>query len=236
VNPRIRSTLLIAAAATAATAIIVVASAAPPAAPQPPSQPAPQSGYSAAGLYNLANAYARTGKPGFAVLNYERARLLDPNDPDVDANLRHVRETAEIAPEHLTRFDRVARIASPQALAWIGVLGLLIAGSSALAWRRHPRHRRKLIAAALAGVCAMGLSIVSAASLWPLMHEAIVIAHTAPLRVSPVLIEAPVYELPEATEVTTGVEHDGFVLVRTASGRTGWVPSSNVAAIVPQHP
>jgi hypothetical protein len=225
VNHWIRSTLLTAAAAIAATAIVAVADAAPP-----------QSGYSAAGLYNLANAYARSGKPGFAVLNYERARLLDPNDPDVDANLRHVRETAGVAHESPTRFDRVARIASPQALAWIGVLGLLIAGSSALIWRRHPRHRRKLLAATLAGICAMGLSIASAIGLWPLMHEAIVIAHTAPLRVSPVLIEAPVYELPEATVVTTGVEHDGFVLVRTISGRTGWVPSSNIAAIVPHHP
>jgi len=32
-------------------------------------------------LYNLANAYARAGKPGLAVLNYERAKLLEPNDP-----------------------------------------------------------------------------------------------------------------------------------------------------------
>jgi hypothetical protein len=226
------STLSTAAAAIAASAIIGLAGAAMPASPPP----APQSGYSAAGLYNLANAYARTGKPGFAVLNYERARLLDPNDPDVEANLRHVRETAGLAPASLTRFDRVARIASPQALAWIGVLGLLIAGGSALGWRRHPRHWRKLFATALAGVFAMGLSVASAVGLWPVMHEAIVITHTAPLRVSPVLIEAPVYELPEATAVATGAEHDGFVLVRTASGRTGWVPGSNIAAIVVQHP
>jgi len=42
--------------------------------PPPPSQPA----YSADGLYNLANSYARAGKPGLAVLNYERASLLAP--------------------------------------------------------------------------------------------------------------------------------------------------------------
>ena len=33
-------------------------------------------GYSAAGLYNLGNSYARAGKPGMAILNYERASLL----------------------------------------------------------------------------------------------------------------------------------------------------------------
>jgi len=37
-----------------------------------------EEGYSAAGLYNLANSYARAGQPGMAVLNYERARLLAP--------------------------------------------------------------------------------------------------------------------------------------------------------------
>jgi hypothetical protein len=248
VSRLIRSTLLMIAAVIAASAIVAVADTAapsappssshapPPAAPQAAPQSPAQSGFSAAGLYNLANAYARTGKPGFAVLNYERARLLDPNDPDLDANLAHVREAAGVTPDTPTRFERVARMASPQTLAWTGIAGLLIAGGSALIWRRHPRHWRKLFAATLAGVCAMGISIASAVGLWPVMHEAIVIAHTAPLRVSPVLIEAPVYELPEATSVTTGVEHDGFVLVRTASGRTGWVPSSNVAAIVPQRP
>ncbi len=58
--------------------------AAPAEARQQPQAPA---GYSAAALYNLANAYARAGKPGLAVLNYERAKLLDPQDPDIDANL-----------------------------------------------------------------------------------------------------------------------------------------------------
>src|SRR6266446_5684769 len=76
-----------------------------------------QARYSAPALYNLANAYARTGKPGLAVLNYERARLLEPNDPDLDANLRHVREAVGLPPESRNRFERMAEIASPRILA-----------------------------------------------------------------------------------------------------------------------
>src|ERR1700722_14547911 len=74
-------------------------------------------GYSAPGLYNLANSYARAGKPGLAVLNYERAGLLDPTDPDINANLRWVRESAGLPPESRNRFDRIFRIAGPQTLA-----------------------------------------------------------------------------------------------------------------------
>ena len=68
-------------------------------------QPA-EGGYSAAGLYNLGNAYARAGKPGMAVLNYERASLLAPNDPDIEANLRAVREPLHLRSESRNWFER----------------------------------------------------------------------------------------------------------------------------------
>src|SRR5271154_5442171 len=86
-----------------------------------------QTGYSAATLYNLANSYARAGKPGMAVLNYERARLLAPNDPDIEANLRFVRQSARLPYEPPTWVRRSVGIASPTALSWAGVIGVLIA-------------------------------------------------------------------------------------------------------------
>jgi hypothetical protein len=80
--------------------IFALALAGAPAVGAAPAQP----GYSAPALYNLANAYARQGKPGLAVLNYKRAKLLDPNDPDIDANLRQVRQSAGLPPESRSRF------------------------------------------------------------------------------------------------------------------------------------
>ena len=207
-----------------------LAAAAAPAAPQAHSQ----SGYSAATLYNLANAYARSGKPGFAILNYERARLLEPNDTDINANLRHVRDTSGLPPQSRSRFDRLSEIAGPAVLAWVGVLGLLLAGVCALVQRRFPRHRGKLIASAVLGFSILGITVASGIALWPIMHEAVVIVHSAPVRVSPVPIEEALFELPEGTIVSTGAEHDGFILVRTGTGRSGWVPGANVAAIVPR--
>ena len=193
-----------------------------------------QAGYSAAALYDLANAYARGGKPGLAVLNYERARLLDPTDPDIDANLRHVREASGLPPESRNGFESVAGIASPRIHAWVGVLGILTAGAGALARLHYPRHRRKLLAATLLGISLLGVTIVSGVALWPIMHESVVITHAAPVRVSPVTIEEPLFVLPEATIVSTSAQHDGFVLVRTSAGRAGWVPRSNLAPIVPK--
>jgi hypothetical protein len=169
-----------------------------------------------------------------AVLNYERAKLLDPNDPDIEANLNHVREAAGLPPESRSRFERISGIAGPTMLAWLGVLGLLIAGAGALSLRFYPRHRRMVAAATILGIPLLAVSIGYGVTLWPVVHEAVVITHTAPVRVSPAIIEETLFVLPEASIVSTGAEHDGFVLVRTAAGRTGWVPGTNLAPILPQ--
>jgi hypothetical protein len=197
--------------------------------------PATTPGYSASSLYNLANAYARTGKPGLAVLNYERARLLDPTDPDIEANLRHVRETAGLPPETQNAFHRITTIATPQVLSWLGLAGLLIAGAGVLVRQLYPRHRRKLLLATLLGVSLCGVTAASAITLWSTVHSGIVVTHDAPVRVSPVSMEEPLFTLPEATRVRMSSEHDGFVLIQTTGGRTGWIPSANLAPIVPKH-
>jgi hypothetical protein len=190
-------------------------------------------GYSAAALFNLGNAYARSGKPGLAVLNYERARLLEPNDPDIEANLRRIRESSGLPPAERNRFERLAEPASPRVLAWAGVLGLTVAGGATLARRVYPRRRRKLLAAALLGICALALAIANAVALWPVMHEAVVIAPAAPVRDSPVPMGDPSFVLHEAEVVTTSARHDGFVLIQTRVGRKGWVPAENLAPVVP---
>jgi hypothetical protein len=200
-------------------------------------QPAPQHqppGYSAAALYDLANAYARGAKPGLAILNYERARLLDPNDPDIEANLRHVRQIAGLPQETRNRFERVARTADPTLVSWLAVLGLSIAGLSILARHRHPGHGRKLGAAAFVGICLIAATVCNAVVLWPAMHEAVVTVRSAPVRVSPVTIEDAQFALTEGQIVTVRAQHDDFILVQTREGRTGWVPSTGLARIVAQ--
>jgi hypothetical protein len=194
----------------------------------------PPSGYSAAALYNQANAYARAGKPGLAVLNYERARLLDPGDPDIDANLRHLRESSRLPPDSGGAFARVAQTVNPQILAWVGLAGFLTAGVALLARRRYGVHRRKLAAAAAAGVLLAAAAAANAVALWPTVRTAIVIVHSAPVRVSPTSAGDPLFTLTEAHSVRIRAQHDDFMLIQTPEGRSGWVSATDVAAIVPR--
>jgi hypothetical protein len=191
-------------------------------------------GYSAAGLYNLANSYARAGKPGMAILNYERASLLSPGDADVQANLQLVRASAHLPSQASDALDSVARLASPFWMSWIGVLGLTIMGASLIASQLSSRHRLMRGAATLLGASMVALMLCSALALWPRLHQGVVIAAATPVRVSPVPMGDPLFSLPEGEMVKITAEHDGFALIETRAGRAGWISDSSLAPIVPR--
>ena len=191
-------------------------------------------GYSAAGLYNLGNAYARQGKWGMAALNYERASLLSPNDPDIEANLNYVRASAHLPASARSRFDRIARTVTPFAASWIGIIGLMIISICMVAAVISPGYRWMRRMGALLGIAMVCLTVCNGVSLWPTLHEGIVISGAAPARVSPVPMGDSLFTIPEAQNVKITAEHEEFLLVETAKGRTGWVSRANVAPVVPR--
>jgi tetratricopeptide (TPR) repeat protein len=192
-------------------------------------------GYSAAGLYNVANSYARAGKPGMAVLNYERAALLAPNDADIQANLNYVRSSLHLAPQASSRVSQVVRLASPSSVAWIGVLGVIVLGASLLSTKFSRRLRALRFAGIVLGIAALSFTSCNALVQWPKIREAVVIVEQTPIRVSPVPMGDALLQLTEAESVTVIAEHEDFVLVRTATGRSGWAARADVADVVPRH-
>jgi xanthosine utilization system XapX-like protein len=190
--------------------------------------------YSAAGLYNLANSYARAGKPGLAVLNYQRAALLAPNDADIQANLQNIRASLHLPVEPRNGLETVAHLAAPPIVAWIGVLGMLIAGLSLLMIKRLAQRRAPWIAGFCLGLAAVGFTVGNAVFWGRKAHEAVVIAVTTPIRSTPVPMGEPLQQLAEAETVAVTEGHEDFVLVHTASGRSGWVARADIADVVPQ--
>jgi tetratricopeptide (TPR) repeat protein len=193
-----------------------------------------QSRYSADGLYNLANSYARAGKPGLAVLNYERAALLAPNDADINANLEYVRTGARVPPEPRNRFARIVEAAGPTLSAWAGVLGIALAGGGLLAGRIVARFRWVRFGGILLGVVLITLTVCNAMLLCPRMHEAVILINQTPARVSPVPMGDTAFVLAEAETVTVRAEHEDFMLIRTRNGLSGWVARANLGSVVPR--
>jgi len=210
---------------------LVTAPAAPVA--QPSLRTLTTSGYSAAAIFNQANTAARQGKTGPAILNYERALLLAPSDADIAANLHLVRAKAGLpdAPENW--FARGLSFARPNTLAWLGSLGVMLAGLSLLLVRLQPQRRLAFRSLTIVGALLVATAIGSAITTWPLMNAAVVITSETPARSSPVLDAEPAFKLREGETVTVRAEHQGFTLVRTSAGRFGWVARTNLASVVP---
>ena len=195
-------------------------------------QPLP-SAYSADGLYNVANSFARAGKPGLAVLSYERAALLAPDDPDINANLAYVLASAHVPVKPRSRLARLAECVSPASAAWLGVLGLVLVGMALVAKRVEPRFLWLPGGGILLGIALMTLTVGNAMLQWPRMHEAVVLVDQTPARVSPAPMADTAFVLREAESVTMTAEHEDFMLIRTGGGLSGWVSRASLGAVVP---
>jgi hypothetical protein len=187
---------------------------------------------SAAALYNQGNAYARAGKPGMAVLNYERAQLLSPGGSDLQANLEAVRTAQHLSVAPRAWPGRLAMLPNPTMAALLGMLGLVCLGLSVIVGRRLTRSRHATLAAAALSVALIALTVGQAAILRPSLHAAVVIAHEAPVLVSPVPMGETLFLLSEAETVTLTAEHEDYVLIETGTGRVGWVLATNLARVV----
>jgi hypothetical protein len=196
--------------------------------------PAVTAKYSAADLYNVGNAYARAGKPGMAVLNYERARLLAPDDPDIEANLRYVRTAAKLPAPPPTWAERAVTWAGPTTVSWMGLCGIVLVGGSLLWGRARPAYRWLTRLGMATGIALAGVTAGNALVVWPRLHEAVVLTAATPVRASPVPMGESLFTLPEADTVKITAEHDEFMLVETRTGKTGWVARTNLAPVVPR--
>ena len=190
-------------------------------------------GWSAPLLYDLANAYAQEGDVGLSVLNYERAQVLAPRDPDIAANLAYVRAKAGLPAPVQPWYQRFARALSLTTWTLLAVSGFWLACVAFLAGRRW-KVRRLFHAAAFAAL--VGVSNLAAAVVLDrdLDHAVVVERKTAPVRVSPFDTAASEVALSEGEDVSIVGRHGDFVRVREGKGRTGWVQSAAVQLVVPR--
>ena len=108
-------------------------------------------------FYNLGNAYFRAGDRGRAILNYERALALDPNQPEARANLQLVRDQAralELTPDWV---EEHLGFLTPTQYAWLGAAAFW--GAAAIFCGLYLARRRPVVwifALLLSGTVAAG--------------------------------------------------------------------------------
>jgi hypothetical protein len=202
----------------------------------------PQNGPTAARLYNLGNTHAKLNQPGPAVLCYERAALLDPRHPDIQANLKLARPLSAASLTASPPWWKAPLYwLSLHEWSWTAVLGMISFFLPCLAWlflTKRPGWLREATPLALGSGAA--LTLLSSLALQQRSGETRVAILTSPepvLRLSPFPDASPVMATPPppGTRVIPGQRHGDWIhLTLPGSSTTGWVPSKDVTRIIPE--
>jgi len=174
----------------------------------------------AAHWYDLGAAYYRLGSTGHAAAAWQRARRLEPRDPTIRRALR-----LTPAPDAASARWTWSPPVTPDELLLLGTLGWL---TGWVVWVLRPRQRDRwaILLAFSAATAAAGFGLRA----WYRRPIAIVLDQTT-LRVSP-HGRAPALGPVEAGGAVQILRNDrGWILVRVAGSRVGWVAADAVASI-----
>ena len=200
-------------------------------------------GVSAELYYNLGNAYYRTENITRAVLNYERALLLSPSDPDIRFNLQMARSKTidKIVPEQemffVTWYRSLVNMASVDGWAMIALvcLGLaivlvLIYLFSNLIWLR----KVGFFGAFLMIIIFVCSNIFAHQQKNQLVYRtgAIITESAVTVKSTPAKNGVDLFILHEGTKVTIiDASMKEWKEIRLADGKEGWIETRQMEAI-----
>jgi tetratricopeptide (TPR) repeat protein len=200
-------------------------------------------GVSAELYYNLGNAYYRTDNLAKAILNYERAQELAPGDEDIRFNLQFARSKTidKITPESemffVTWYHALVNLTGVDEWAKIGLASIIVALVLMLVYLFAPQLTMRKVGF-FGSITLLVVFVLSNLFAWQQKTAistragAIIMSPSANVKRTPVPNSADVCVLHEGTRVDiTDKSMKGWVGVKVADGREGWIPTKNLEEI-----
>ncbi len=185
--------------------------------------------------YNIGNAHYQLHHIGPSIYYYEKAKLLDPNDADIQNNLAFAKNATVDAIEPLpqtffVKWDQqISGLMSYDSWAWMAVLGILFFTFLFLRYyfSAASRTKRFFFVTSLLAVF-MGLIALSMAfrtyHISEFDKEAIVFAESADVKNGPRMGDETIFQLHEGTKVKIISQEDNWCRILLADGKDGWIP------------
>lgn len=199
-------------------------------------------GESAEIYYNLGNAYYKAGKTAPAILNYERALVLDPGDSDIRFNLQMARQKTVDKIEPVDDFflnrwlDTIRNMGAADSWAKVGIVSfILFIGCLILFFFSKWIHLKKI--GFYLGVVLLVLIICSNIFAKNQKEEmvnrkgAIIFAPTVTIKGSPDTSGTDLFILHEGTKVSTKSKLGNWSEIETEDGNVGWIPTKDIEII-----
>ena len=192
--------------------------------------------------FNLGNAYYQNGDIAAAILNYERAKRLDPGDEDIQVNLKlanqKTEDKIEPAPEmFLTELqNKLVQLMNEQAWAILCIVSLVIGlfllgvfiAAKTNAWKK---------AGFYAGVAFIGFTLITffiarvSYSASRRHQEAIITTAAVTVLGSPSESSTKLFILHKGSKVQITEENNEWIEVKIANGNVGWIKKELVERI-----
>ena len=192
--------------------------------------------------YNLGNSHFKQGNIADAILNYERAKTLNPDDEDINYNLRiaYSNTVDKIEPIPLLFYQRWWQSflntlpTGIWSLLSVCMLWLTFATGIAYLFAKTVSYKRNAFLASinlliLSGVCYY-ISMASHRLIYE-NHGAIVMEASAYIKSSPDEKSTNLFMLHHGTKVEITEETQGWKKIKIANGNVGWVNSDQVEKI-----
>jgi len=199
-------------------------------------------GESAEIYYNLGNAYYKANKIAPAILNYERALLINPGDRDLRfnlqiANLRTIDKIEPVGEFFLTEWFRtVQNFWSVDMWATLGIIGfVLFIGCLTLYFFSKWMRLKKI--GFYAGIVLLTIVIVANIFAWKQRQAlinrngAIIFAPTVTIKSSPDASGTDLFVLHEGTKVSIKSMLGEWYEIELADGNVGWIRQKELEKI-----
>jgi hypothetical protein len=192
--------------------------------------------------YNLGNAYFKSGDVGRAVLNYRRAQILLPRDPDVEANLQLARSQTRdrleregnalvsLATNLLVGWSTTDEVAVFGLIFWAGLCGC---GCLWLSWKKKRRLLQSMAIVLAVGLtlCVLSLGLRFADTRQP---YGVITAFSVDVRSGPGTGYIAEFSLHSGAEVRVLEYRSGWTRISLPGDLQGWVPGDSVEEVHPR--
>ena len=190
-------------------------------------------------LYNTANTYYRKQDIGQAILYYEKAKVNNPRDLDIQYNLKFVNSQLEYSVKdtrnwYLRALEYVLNLVTHSEVM---LLALALYFFFVLAWvfvlYFRPDHpwgwiRKTLLISFLCSFVLVGLKGVQAY----MIRDAVVVSKEAEVRFGPSSTDQVAFRLGEGLKVYVVDHHSDWSRILLANSDTGWVKNSEIAEVL----